>query len=334
MRLTGNFALGAVAGIVISAFSAGGAAAQDAPPDLRRIELIVSTAAGGGTDTLVRQIAEELRPRVDAQLVIRNVPGDGSLLALSQAARAGSDEAVMVFSNFPNTILSQITRGKDSAVDIGKDLIPVAGFARTYTALVAGAKSGISSYQELQNAYKNGEQRLLGGFDRGGNAEIGAELLKSDAELPFDQYVAYDGSGDALAAVARGEVPATLTSSDRAYDGKEAGTLVPLLIMGATERLGNLPDVPTALDLGYRRMNEVGQATRVIHMSAGADPEIVKYVRELWRGLLTDPEVTERLAAAGVEIQYDTPEDMQILYEETKATLEAMPIVTRAGSSN
>ena len=319
--------------LALGLMASAGAVAQDTP-NIRRLELIVSTAAGGGTDLLIRQIAEHLRPHVSHQIAIRNVPGDGSLLALSETARSKPNDAVMIFHNFPNTILSQITRGENAAVNIGEDLAPLGGFAYTYTALVTAADSGISSYEELQAAYESGEHRLLGGFDRGGNSEIGAELLRESAELPFVEYIPYDGSGDALAAVARGEVPAVLTSSDRAYDGLVSGTLVPLLILGATERLPDLPDTPTTAELGYPLMADVGQATRVIHVSANMDPALRQYLQDMWQKFFSDPASIEALRASDVDAEYIAPEAVEQIYQETYDSLSSMPIVRAAISSN
>ena len=79
------------------------AQAQDvaAKPDFRRLEIIIPYSAGGGTDTLCRRLVEDLRPKVDATIMVRNMPGDSAMTGLSRIQRAAPNEAILGFHNPP-----------------------------------------------------------------------------------------------------------------------------------------------------------------------------------------------------------------------------------------
>ena len=297
--------LAGMASALLAAIS-GPAFAQDAP-NIRRLEVIIPLSAGGGSDILVRQLMEHVRPHLSAQIAISNVPGDGSLLGLSRVARADPDQAMIGVHNPPNTVLSQLARGDAAPVDI-RTLTPIAGFGRTFTVLATSAESGIETYQQLQEAYASGAQRLLGGTDRAGSSELTAELLRSEAELKFAEYVAYDGSGAGNAAIARNEVPAGLASYDAVLEGMESGTLRPLLVLGNTDRVAGMPDTPTAAELGYPSLAEVAAPIRVIVGPPNMEPGLRKYLVGLFRDVVTDPKVDEQMKAAGITLEYIEPD--------------------------
>lgn len=324
-RMTG-MAL-AVGMVAASAVAPGAGEAQEAD-QIRRLDVIIPFSAGGGTDTIIRQLMEDVRPRLDARIAITNVPGDGGLLGLSRLARAtGDDTAAIGLLNPPSTTLAQLVRGDDAAIDI-RTLTPIAGYGATFTVIATSPESGIESFEELQAAYESGEERLLAGSDRAGAAEVTAELLRDQVDLPFAEYVAYDGSGAAVAAIVRNEVPAGLAAHSAVIEGVEAGTLVPLLALGREERHPGLPETPTAVELGYPSLGEVAAAIRIVvgppDMAQGARDQLV----DLFRDVVTDPEVVERMAAAGTALDYMTPEEVEAAVAAQFDTLEGSDVLT------
>ncbi|WP_199925353.1 Bug family tripartite tricarboxylate transporter substrate binding protein [Neorhizobium sp. SOG26] len=309
----------------VAAALVGPAFAQGAPA-IRRLEVIIPLSAGGGSDILVRQLMEHVRPLLSSQIAISNVPGDGSLLGLSRVARAKPDEAMIGVHNPPNTVLSQLARGASAPVDI-RTLTPIAGFGRTFTVVATSTRSGIESFKQLQGAYAGGAQRLLGGTDRAGSSELTAELLKSQAELKFAEYVAYDGSGAGNAAIARNEVPAGLASYDAVIDGIASGTLRPLLVLGNVERVEGMPDTPTAAELGYPSMAEVAAPIRVIVGPPNMEPALRDYLVGLFRDVVTNPEVVKTLGDAGVKLEYMTPEAVGQSINDAFDKLENLPVL-------
>ena len=83
IRFTRRAAL--AAGVAASAFSLRAAWADF--PD-RPITWIVAYAAGGGSDTLARILAEAMAPTLGQTLVIENKPGGATNIGASAAAKA------------------------------------------------------------------------------------------------------------------------------------------------------------------------------------------------------------------------------------------------------
>ncbi len=313
--------------ILVATGLAASATAQDAP-DIRRIEVIIPYSAGGGTDQLSRQIVEVLRPKVNADFAVRNVPGDAAMLGLSQIARAAPDDAMLAFHNPPNTVLAQIARGQDAPIDIAT-LTPIAGYGKSFTVLSTYANSPYTTFAELVEAYKSGAERLMGGTDRGGSGELTVAMVKEQWGADWQEYVAYDGSGDTMAAVARREVPAGITSLDTALAGMQSGALRPLVVMGAQERQAALPDVPTAVELGLTSLEEIAAPSRIIVGPPDMDPALRDYFVSTFREVLTDPAVVSDFAAQNVEIIYMSPEEVDALVKGGFERLKDLPALER-----
>ena len=315
------------AAVMIAAGLAGSAAAQDAP-DIRRIDVIIPYSAGGGTDQLSRQIVEVMKTKIDATFAVRNVPGDAAMLGLSIVARAAPDDAVLGFHNPPNTVLAQIARGVDAPVDIAT-LTPIAGYGKSFTVLSTYADSPYTTFAELVAAYDSGKERLMGGTDRGGSGELTVNIIKEQWGANWEEYVAYDGSGDSMAALARHEVPAGITSFDTALSGMQSGVLRPLVILGAHERQAAMPDVPTAVELGLTSLEEIAAPTRIIVGPPNMDPVLRDYFVNSFKEVLTDPQVISDFAAQNVELIYMSPEEVDALVKGGFERLKDLPAVQR-----
>jgi tripartite-type tricarboxylate transporter receptor subunit TctC len=261
---------------------------------------------------------------MSASIAVVNVPGDGSLLGLSRVGRAAPTDPMIAVHNPPNTVLSQLARGANAPVDI-RTLTPIAGYGRTFTVVATAADSGITDYKQLVEAYKSGAQRLLGGTDRAGSSELTAELLKSDVDMPWAEYVAYDGSGALNAAMARNEVPAGLASYDAVLDGMKTGTLRPLLVLGSKSRPAGMPDTPTSAELGFKSLAEVAAPIRVIVGPPNMDPALRDYFVALWKGVITDPAVIEKFKQAGTAVEYIPPEEVDSAIKGAFASLQDLP---------
>ncbi len=311
---------GVLGGAAVTAFLPTRARAQD----IRRLDIIIPYSAGGGTDNLARAMVEALRPRLGVSIAVRNVPGDAAMLGLSQVARASPGDAVLAFHNPPNTVLAQLARGDAAPVDIRK-LTPIAGYGQTYSVLSVNAASDYKTWADLVAAFDSGKERLFGGTDRGGSAELAANLIRDQWGLKWQDYVAYDGSGDLNAAIARNEIPAGLGSYDATLSAMEAGTLRPLVVLGAEARQAGMKDTPTAIELGLTSLAEVAAPIRVIVGPPDMDPAIRDKLVAVWKDTITDPAVIEAMKAHKAELIYMSPEAVKQKIDDAFAKLQNLP---------
>lgn len=85
------------AAILISPIIVAGAAkAEDKYPS-RPITVIVPGPPGGGTDTLIRQLAEVVEPMLGTKLVIENKPGGGGAVGVTLMTQARPDGYTLAF---------------------------------------------------------------------------------------------------------------------------------------------------------------------------------------------------------------------------------------------
>ena len=313
----------AVAGLVaLSAVVACSGAGEPADPaDFDQLETVIVQSAGGGTDVLARTILDRfVRPQVDATLVTRNDEGDAGLLGLSTVERSDPDEAVVGFVN-TTTLYAQYARGADAAVDL-REMTPIAGYGRLPAVLVVNPSLGVDTIQDLVALY--GSQPLpIGGASPGGSSELSAHSMKAAYGLNWTEYVAYDGSADLLAAIARGEVPAGAVSDTSAADALAAGTAVPVLVLGG-ERSQEVPDVPTATEAGLPATGS-GENHRLIVASSRIEPAVRDRLVDVFRQALTSPEASAWAAENAVALEYSPPADVDQLIDGMFTAIDSIP---------
>ncbi|GAA5125842.1 Bug family tripartite tricarboxylate transporter substrate binding protein [Pseudonocardia adelaidensis] len=313
----------AVAGLVAlgTVTACGGAGEPADPADFDQLETIIVQSAGGGTDVLARTILDRfVRPQTDATLVTRNDEGDAGLLGLSTVERSDPDEAVIGFVN-TTTLYAQYARGEDAAVDM-REMTPIAGYGRLPAVLVVNPALGVHTIEDLAALYQ-AQQLPIGGASPGGSSELSAHRMKADYGLSWTEYVAYDGSADLLAAIARGEVPAGAVSDTSAADALAAGTAVPILTLGS-ERSKEVPEVPSAVETGLPATGS-GENHRLIVASSRLDPALRDRLVEIFEKALTSPEAAAWAAENAVALDYSPPADVDRLIDQMFADIDSIP---------
>ena len=92
------------------------------------IRLLVGFPPGGGTDAIARLLADKLKDRLGAPVVVENRPGAGGQIA-ARALKAAPADGTTLFLTHDHTIsiLPQVVKNPGFAPD--EDFVPVAGIA-------------------------------------------------------------------------------------------------------------------------------------------------------------------------------------------------------------
>ncbi|MEL6645410.1 MAG: tripartite tricarboxylate transporter substrate-binding protein [Pseudomonadota bacterium] len=261
---------------------------------LDSIHFLIPGGAGGGWDGTARGTGEAL---TNAGLVgsasYENMSGGGGGKAIAYLIEnAESNHGTLMVNSTPIVIRSLTGVFPQSF----RDLTLVAGTIGDYAAIVVGKDSPINSMDDLVQAYAadpNGTAVGGGSVPGGMDHLVAAMVMEAAGQDPVGvKYLAYDGGGQAMAALLSGEIKALSTGFSEAVELAKAGE-VKIIGVTADERVDAAPDAPT--------MKEQGIDTTFVN----------------WRGFFAAPGLPDDKLAMyqdAIAKMYDTPE-----WEEVRA---------------
>ncbi len=266
--------------------------ANDAP-----LRLIVTFPPGGSTDIVARIIQPRLSELLGRPVVVENKPGAASQLATQLVAHSAPDGNTLLVG-FDTHAINPVAKSR-LPYDTFKDFAGVT-LAVRFPLVIGAAPSvpGKDLSEFLQAAKAEPDRFNYASTGLGSMNHLVAEDIKrrSGTEL---LHVPYGGGGPAVQAVVSGVSSLTLLSYAALRGQIAAGKIKPLAVTGA-QRLPELPDVPTVAESGFPGF----EAYSWIGIFAPAATPIVtlSQLTEGFQSTLQDPEVKQRLTAAGFEV--------------------------------
>lgn len=267
------------------------------------VRVIVSVAAGGGTDTVGRSLAQKMSERLGQQFVIDNRPGGGGSIAVELTARASPDGHTLLFSSstfVTNQLLYKVN------YDALRDLAPVSLASENpyVIAINAGVPAKtLPAFIALAKAKPRGFNYASSG--KGSLLHLTAELLSSVAGIEL-VHIPYKGMALAFPDIISGQVQVAISSALTMLPHLRGGR-VHALGVTSRKRMAVLPEVPTIEEAGYAGF----EVTQWYGMMAPAQtPRALRATlqREIARALHL-PDVRARLTAEGAEPVGNTPEE-------------------------
>lgn len=232
------------------------------------ISLIVPNKAGGGYDTYGRAIAKELGNLIGTRIRVSNVFGGGGLMAMSQVSSQTEDEILLLVDG-----VEEVVNSTDGSGDMtfGSDAFAILGIIYTEAEAWIAPPGMDLSDQALSDLV----------FSTSSISSNFVPLVIASEALGFSIEVigGYGGSGEAIAAVLRGETDLTTASVSSALRAADNNDLE--LVMVISDR----PDARAANVRPFLGTNSVFEARSV-----------------LW----TDTERTERQALAEMVLALGT----------------------------
>ena len=224
----------------------------------RVVKMIVPYPPGGGTDLLARVLADELGRKWRQSVIVENVGGAGGNIGATEVARANPDGYTLLLAS-PGPIATNEYMYKNMPYDPAK-WVPIAVLATSPYVLVVSPHFDAPDVAQVIGHAKSAPGQLTA-------ATPGVGSLGQFATIEFEMLagvkllqVPYKGLGPAVADVLGGNVNimfdmlATSLPLHRAQKEK-------IVAVGSTERLKELPDVPTLAEAGvpgYRAVTFFG----------------------------------------------------------------------------
>ncbi len=288
-----------------------------------QVDFIVPQAAGGGSDLYTRTIAQEVMgPILDTQVNVRNVPGDGQMLGLSEVAQAEPDGCTWTTFNPPSVTLSIIARGDDAPLDV-RDFEYAGVWGSVVQTLVARPELGVETIDDVIEMYENGDYDLMGVQDTAGQSHINAVLMQEEWGMQFEDLVHYD-SAEIVAAFLRDEVLIGVSSDANVQDHLASGELVGIAVLGDDER-DIAPGVAPAADQGYESIAYAAASTRMLAMTPGVPEDVRQMIEDALREALESDEIQSWAEDTGNAVEFRPGEEAKQISTDAFQLEETVP---------
>lgn len=262
----------------------------------KTVRLIAAAAPGGNPDVLARMLAAKLADAFGRPFVVENLPGAGGVVAAEQVARAQADGHTLMLGDSGALAINVALNPKLTYHPL-KDFTLITALAAVPTVLVVNPGVSANSLQEYVNLAKS-RQLAYGSAGNGSVHHLTMAVFLARAGVEM-LHVPYKGGSALVAAVLAGEVQSGWSGIPNVAPHIRAGKLRVLCISTA-RRSASLPDVPTAIELGYPGFDIA--TTIGLQAPAGLSREIVARLQSAVAKALRERDLAERMANLGMEM--------------------------------
>jgi tripartite-type tricarboxylate transporter receptor subunit TctC len=288
--------LGALVGL-----SASGAIAQNTSYPNRAIRIIVGFAPGGSNDILARLLADKLGKSFGEPVIVENKPGAGGGLAATYVKSQPADGYTLLVGASGAMVVGPAI-GAPASYDTLRDFDPVSILGTFPLLLVVNSESPHKSLKDLV-AWSKANPAASNYASSSPTFTLATELLKLRTGASM-QRVSYRGSNDAVMAVLGNQVTSAMTDPLPAMPLLKNGKLRALAVT-SSDRLSELPDVPTMAEAGIAGAEAVFWTGLFVPKSTPKD--IIGRLEAETRTAMQDPEVRRRLRALATDAASSSP---------------------------
>jgi len=288
-------------------------AQQDGSADYpnRLVKIIVSTAAGGGVDTVTRIFAAQLHARLGQPFVIENRGGGGGNIGAEAVYTADPDGYTLLASQ-PAPITSNIALYKKLNFDPAA-LEPVALLSKFPNVLLVRQDFPARTAQEfIAFAKANPGKLTYASQGPGTTSHLTAELFSQLTGAKM-VHIPYRGTGPALNDLVASHVDFIFMEIASAYKLHEAGK-ARILAVATDRRLDALPDVPTLIEAGIPGF--ISDTWNAISAPPKTPEPIILKLNKTINDISETPETKQRFRDLHLLPAIGSPRDMAIFKQQ------------------
>ena len=251
------------------------------------ITLIAAFAAGGESDLSARNLAQHAQKYLNNQplVVLNRVGASGQIGSMATRNAAPDGYTLLAARIATHAILPAMESKTPYKWD---DFTMISLLEQSPFVCVVLRDAPWKTMPELIEAMRKDPGKLNFSTSGIGTVQnLGVQYLFSVAGLPNDAAVGihYKGGGEVTTSLLGAQVQFACNNLNTIYAHIKAGVLRALMV-AMPERLKDLPDVPTARELGWPEMEKITGWTALV-----GPPGLPKEVQERWA------EVMQKLAA-------------------------------------
>jgi len=288
-------------------------AADAAYPD-RAITWIVPFSAGGPTDAMARNIANEVSKQLKQTILIENVPGAGGTIGATRVARATPDGYTFLVGHI-GYMAAAPTLYPRLPYDPVKDFDAVFRFPDTPLVLLVGANSPYRSVQELIAQGKADPGKLnFSNAGVGSTSHLVASLFASQADIEITP-IAYKGAGPALNDLMGGQVDAMFDQTNTSLPQTRGGKVRALGLTSA-KPMAQFPGVPA---IGAQAIPGFQVSTWYgLYAPHGTPSKMIDTLYAAYRQAMQNQDFTRQMSDQGILLLADGDYAPQALQQHTK----------------
>jgi len=213
----------------------------------RPITLVVPFAAGGGTDSIAREIGKLMSDRLGQAVIIENRGGAGGAIGADLVAKAKPDGYTLLFAT--STFATNAAISAQLPYDPINDFSPVAMIGRGPLLLVSSRQLNANTVSELIAIGKGRPEGLsYCSAGEGSINHLAGELLRQRTGIPMT-HIPFKGSGPATIELLAGRVDIFVATVPTILSHTKDGQLSVLAVTGA-KRSPLFPNIPTMAQAG------------------------------------------------------------------------------------
>ena len=264
------------------------------------ITLLVPWVAGGGSDIVLRVLAESAAKQLGQRIVIENKPGAGGALAAQHMAANAKPDGYTVAQLALGVF--RLPHMANTSFNPVNDLTWILNIAGYQFGTSVRADAPWKTWDELiAYAKKNPGKISVANPGSGTSLHLTIEDLGQRLGINW-VHVPYKGSSESSVALRGGQVQ--VQAGTPTWEWVEAGH-TRVLVMWGNERSKRVPNVPTLKEL----YGIVANSPWGIGGPKGMDPKIVKILHDAFRKAMDDPAVMKAIERQGMEYYYMAGDD-------------------------
>jgi tripartite-type tricarboxylate transporter receptor subunit TctC len=263
---------------------------------------------------MARMIQPRLSTLLGQSVIVENRVGAGGYIGNEYVANSPPDGHTIALQAFGGMHAYLFTKGLR---DMARELTPVAMMVETPNLALISATLPQKTLKEFIDYARANKGKLNAAFVS--NTAISLDGLVFLRAIDVDMLqVPFNGSVPVYASLARGETQFFMATVGGSRPNIDAGQVRPLAVT-SSRRAPQLPDVPTARELGYNI-----EATQIwaLFVPVKTPPAVIRILNEKLAAAINEPDTRQRLEKLGYTVDPGQPEALAARLAAESQTLE------------
>jgi len=287
-------------------------ASAAAPFPSKPIQIVVPYQPGGPSDVAPRIMTRKLSALLGQSVVVVNKPGGGAAIGIQSVLSASPDGYSVLSGELSIVTLPFVSKNVGYTL---KDLIPFHVPTSAPLSLIVKKDAPWKTMEDLVADARKNPGKLYSTAGPGSIARFTGELFQMATHTQL-AHVPMNGAPPAVTAVLGGHVSMSFIGFQAIRSFVEDGSLRALAVM-YNKRLKQHPDIPTAAEKGYPRIQSAVWTANFV--PAKTPPEVVKKLANAFNTAMKDKEVVDLCEKAGFVLENMSQEEsIRFIAEEER----------------